>query len=399
LLKHSKFEGHIYQQPKNVVILYQLPLLHLRLMLTTKELLYTLALQRVPNLGDRSAKKLLGAVGSAEGIFHEKKSNLLKIDGIGGLRLKELQKHQLLPEAEDELNYILKNNIEYCYFLDDLYPERLRHCNDGPILFFQRGNIDLKTKKIISIVGTRRATVQGIQFCQQLIRDIAPLNPVIVSGFAYGVDIAAQRAAMENGLQTIGCLAHGLGQIYPKIHKKYVAKVEENGGFITEFWNSDSFERNNFLKRNRIIAGLSEATIVIESAAKGGSLVTADIANSYHREVFAVPGRTTDTQSKGCNNLIKTQQAHLLDSAADLIYMLGWDLKQSISGPKQTQLFVTLTQEEQTIWDYLKNREKELLDTIALACKLPTYKVASLLLTMELKGVIKPTPGNHFQAV
>jgi len=368
-------------------------------MLTTKELLYTLALQRVPNLGDRSAKKLLRVVGSAEEIFREKKTTLLKIDGIGNLKLKELQEHQLLPEAEDELNYIQKNKIEYRYFLDDLYPERLKHCNDGPILFFQRGNIDLRTKKLISIVGTRKATSHGIQFCQQLIKDLAPLQPVVVSGFAYGVDIAAQRAAMDNGLQTIGCLAHGLGQIYPKVHKKYVSKVEENGGFITEFWNSDSFERNNFLKRNRIIAGLSEATIVIESAEKGGSLVTADIANSYHREVFAVPGRTTDRQSRGCNDLIKSQQAHLLDSAADLIYMLGWDLKENKSTPRQTQLFVKLTQEEQTIWDYLKNKEKELLDIIALECKLPTFKVAALLLTMELKGVIKPTPGNYFEAV
>lgn len=368
-------------------------------MLTTKELLYTLALQRVPNLGDSSAKKLLRVVGSAEGIFQEKKSNLLKIDGIGSLKLKELQEHQLLPEAEDELNYILKNEIQYRYFLDHSYPDRLKHCNDGPILFFQRGNIDLRAKKIISIVGTRKATSHGVQFCQNLIKDLAPIQPVIVSGFAYGVDIAAQKAAMDYGLQTIGCLAHGLGQIYPKVHKKYVPKVEENGGFITEFWNSDSFERNNFLKRNRVIAGLSEATIVIESAAKGGSLVTADIANSYHREVFAVPGRTTDIQSRGCNDLIKSQRAHLLNSAEDLIYMLGWDLDKNKRIPKQTQLFAELTHEEQTIWDYLKNGNKELLDTIALECKLPTFKVAALLLTMELKGVIKPSPGNYFQAM
>ncbi|MEM7085976.1 MAG: DNA-processing protein DprA [Bacteroidota bacterium] len=368
-------------------------------MLTTKELLYTLALQRVPNLGDRSAKKLLRAVGSAEGIFQEKKWKLLKIEGIGNLKLKELHEHQLLPEAEDELNFILDNKIKYQYWLDDTYPERLKHCNDGPILFFQRGNIDLAAKRTISIVGTRKATSHGIEFCRQLIKDLTPLQPVIVSGFAYGIDIAAQRAAMEFGLQTVGCLAHGLGQIYPRAHKKYVSKVEENGGFITEFWNSDSFERNNFLKRNRVIAGLSEATIVIESAKKGGSLVTADIANSYHREVFAVPGRTMDVQSRGCNDLIKSQRAHLLNSAEDLIYMLGWDPEESITTPKQTQLFVELTQEEQIIWDYLRNRDKELLDTIALHCKLPAFKVAALLITMELKGVIRPSPGNHFQAV
>ncbi|MBL4664133.1 MAG: DNA-protecting protein DprA [Flavobacteriaceae bacterium] len=368
-------------------------------MLTTKELLYTLALQRVPNLGDTSAKKLLRVVGSAEGIFQEKKSNLLKIDGIGRLKLKELQETQLLPEAEAELHYIQENQIDYRYFLDTTYPKRLKHCGDGPILFFQRGNIDLERKKIISIVGTRKATRQGMEFCDALIKELAPLAPVIVSGFAYGIDITAQKAAIDYGLQTVGCLAHGLGRVYPRIHKKYVAKVEENGGFITEFWNSDPFERTNFLKRNRIIAGLSEATIVIESASKGGSLVTADIANSYHREVFAVPGRTTDRQSSGCNHLIKSQQAHLLDSAADLIYMLGWDLSESEHKPLQTQLFVELNKEEQLIFDYLKNKEKELLDTIALACKLPTFKVASLLLQMELKGVVKPSPGNLFQVV
>lgn len=368
-------------------------------MLSENELLYTLALQRVPNLGDILAKKLLSVVGSAEGIFQEKTANLLKIDGIGNLRLQGLNTKLLFSDAEEELKFIRDNQISFSYFLDSTYPDRLKHCLDGPILFFESGNIDLKRKKIISIVGTRRVTTQGVAFCEKLVEELAPLNPVIVSGFAYGIDITAQRAAMDHGIQTIGCLAHGLNQIYPKIHKKYVSKVKENGGFITEFWSDDPFDRNNFLKRNRIIAGLSEATLVIESAEKGGSLVTADIANSYNREVFAVPGRTTDSRSQGCNNLIKTQQAHLLSSAADLIYMLGWELDDSNPKPRQTELFAELSEEEIIIWRHLKKKDKELLDTIALECRLPTFKVASLLLNMELKGVVRPLPGKLFQCI
>ncbi|MEZ4778158.1 MAG: DNA-processing protein DprA [Flavobacteriaceae bacterium] len=368
-------------------------------MLSTKELLFVLALQRVPNLGDTSAKKLINVVGSAEGIFREKKATLLKIEGIGGKKLKELDLSLQIPEAEAELQYIETNKIEYFYFLDKNYPDRLKHCLDGPLLFFQKGNIDIKNKKLISIVGTRKATTYGISFCEKLLEDLAPLKPVIISGFAYGIDITAQKKAIELGLQTIGCLAHGFNQIYPKTHKKYVSKVEENGGFITEFWSNDTFDRNNFLKRNRIIAGLSEATIVIESAEKGGSLVTADIANSYNREVFAVPGRVNDVQSQGCNNLIKTQQAQLLSSAADLVYQLGWEVAKKNTTPKQTQLFVELTEEEKKIWNYLKEKDHELIDIIAADCNLPSFKIASLLLNMELKGVIRPLPGKMFQVI
>lgn len=368
-------------------------------MLSETELLYTLALQRVKNLGDTSAKKLLRAVGSAEGVFKENKYKLLKIDGIGSLKLKELFLTEQLPAAEAELQYIQRNNIGCRYFMDENYPDRLKHCLDGPILFFESGSIDLKNRKAISIVGTRKVTSYGTAFCETLIKELAPLNPVIISGFAYGVDITAHKAAMDNGLQTIGCLAHGLNQIYPKSHKKYVAKLEEDGGFITEFWSDDPFDRTNFLKRNRIIAGISEATIVIESAEKGGSLVTADIANSYNRDVFAVPGRATDMQSKGCNNLIKSNQAHLLTSAADLIYMLGWELEEAAKKPQQKQLFVELTEDEQRICTYLQTRQKEPLDTIALECELPTFKVATLLLNLELKGVVRPLPGKLFEAI
>lgn len=367
-------------------------------MLSKNELRYTLALQRIPNLGDISAKKLLRKMGSAEAIFNEKKSNLAKIDGIGLLRLKDLNLKKQLEEADEEIEFIESNNIEYNYFQDKNYPEKLKHCIDGPILFFHRGNIDLVGKRIISVVGTRKITSYGNAFCQNLIEELAPLNPVIVSGLAYGVDICAHKAAIDNNLQNIACLAHGLNQLYPKDHKRYIKKIEENGGFISEFWSSDSFDRNNFLKRNRIIAGLSEATIVIESAEKGGSLVTADIANSYNREVFAVPGRATDAQSRGCINLIKQQKANLITSAADVVYLLDWEIKEKHK-PKQTQLFVELDEEEKIIFKFLKDKEKELLDVIALECSIPAYKTASILMNMELKGVIRPLPGKLFQLV
>ncbi|MBT0607853.1 DNA-processing protein DprA [Aequorivita echinoideorum] len=367
-------------------------------MLTKNELRYTLALQRIPNLGDISAKKLLRKIGSAEGIFKEKKSNLLKIDGIGLLKLKEINLQQQLEEADAELEFIEKNNIDVSFFQDKTYPEKLKHCIDAPILIFTRGNIDLQNKKIISIVGTRKITTYGATFCTDLISELAPLDPVIISGLAYGVDICAHKAAIENNLQTLGCLAHGLNQFYPKEHSKFSKKIEANGGFITEFWSSDTFDRNNFLKRNRIIAGLSEATIVIESAEKGGSLVTADIANSYNREVFAVPGRASDIQSKGCNNLIKQQKAQVLTSAADLIYQLGWEITKT-EKPKQTQLFVELTEEEKTVFRFLKDKDKELLDVIAIECQIPAFKAATILMNMELKGIIRPLPGKLFQLV
>lgn len=368
-------------------------------MLSINELFYTLALQRVTNLGDISAKKLLRHFGSAEAIFKAKRRELLKIDGIGTWKINDLTKLNHMDAVEEELEFIKKHKIQYSYFQDPDYPEGLKHCADGPILFFHKGTIHLKNRKIISIVGARNMTSYGKAFCEELVEALSPLNPVIVSGFAYGIDITAHKAALNNNLQTVACLAHGLNQIYPKPHLKYAQQLEANGGFVSEFWSNDPFDRKNFLKRNRIIAGLSEATIVIESAEKGGSLVTADIANSYNREVFALPGRASDLQSQGCNNLVKLQQAHLLTNAADLVYMLGWNLDET--GPKmqQTKLFVELTAEEKAVWKYLKETHPALLDTIALECKIPTFKLMSLLLQMELKGVVRPLPGKLFELI
>lgn len=367
--------------------------------MTDHELIYVMALQHVPKIGDLTAKKLINHCGSAEAVFKEKKQTLLKIDGIGSITINELYDSRFLKEAEDELRYIKENKIQSLYFIDADYPEKLKHCIDSPILLFKTGNINLKKQRIISIVGTRKITTNGIVFCEKLVEQLAVFNPVIVSGFAYGTDITAQKAALKHNLQTIGCLAHGFNQIYPPSHKKYMTEVEKNGGFFTDFWSTDVFDRNNFLKRNRIIAGLSEATIVIESAEKGGSLVTADIANSYNRDVFAVPGRVTDIQSVGCNNLIKYQKAHILTNPLDVPYILNWKLEDDKKPTVQKQLFVELEEDEKVIYTYLKVHEKQMLDVIAIECAMPIFKVAGILLNMELKGVIRPLPGKLFEVI
>ncbi|TBV28235.1 DNA-protecting protein DprA [Meridianimaribacter sp. CL38] len=367
--------------------------------MNTEQLIYTLALQHVPNIGDITAKKLIKSCGSAEAVLKEKKQNLLKIDGIGSATISDLFNSSHIVAAENEIKFIEDNNIACLYFMDNYYPERLKHCIDGPIVLFQSGNINLKEKRIISIVGARKITTYGIAFCEKLVEELAVFNPVIVSGFAYGTDITAQKAALQHNLQTIGCLAHGLNQIYPKTHKKYMVDVEKHGGFFTDFWSTDVFDRTNFLKRNRIIAGLSEATIVIESAEKGGSLVTADIASSYNRDVFAVPGRTTDLQSVGCNNLIKYQKAHTLTTPLDIPYILNWQLEGEKKPAVQKQLFVELDTTEKAIYNYLKENEKQQLDVIAINCNLPIFKVSSTLLNMELKGVIRPLPGKLFEVI
>lgn len=366
-------------------------------MLNEAELTYYIALQKTPFVGDTMAKKLIEKLGSAEAIFKEKKSSLQKIEGLGVIKLKHLGDASILDEAKKELAYIYKHQVEAISYKEKNYPNLLKHCIDSPILLFQRGNIDLVNRKVISIVGTRKITSHGTAFCEELVEKLALFNPVIVSGFAYGTDIVAHKAAIKNNLQTIACLAHGLNQLYPKTHQRYVDDVEKNGGFMTDFSTTNSFDRTNFLRRNRIIAGMSETTIVIESAEKGGSLVTADIAHSYDREVFAVPGRTTDKLSLGCNNLIKSQKARMLTSAEDLIYMLNWDIE--TPKPKQISLFLELSDEQKIITDKLTELGKCELDYLSLACKIPTFKLASMLLELELSGVVRPLPGKQFELI
>ncbi|WP_396177411.1 DNA-processing protein DprA [Flavobacterium sp.] len=366
--------------------------------MTEQDLFSLLALQKVELVGDVVAKKLLNHFENPSDVFTAKAQLLTSIDGIGAGLVKNLKDKSVFEKAEAEVKFIQENDIDVHFYKENSYPDKLKHCFDAPILLFSAGNINLKQTKIISIVGTRQVTSHGAEFCRNLIAEIAPLNPIIVSGFAYGVDIVAHQAAMENDLQTIGVLAHGLNQMYPASHKKYCKKMEEKGGFMTEFWSSSNPDKENFVKRNRIVAGMTEATIVIESAERGGSLITAMLANDYNRDVFAVPGRTTDKFSTGCNNLIKTQKANLLTSAADLIYMLNWDIAASTKAV-QKQLFVDLPPDEQIIYDYLLQKGKELMDTIALDCGFPIYVLSGMLLNMELKGVIRPLPGKLFEAI
>lgn len=367
-------------------------------LLEEEKLLAVLRLQKSKAIGDILAKKLIVTVGDVAQIFKEKSATLQKINGIGNHAIKHLFDTKNILLAEQELAYIKKKNIQYSYFLEDDYPYNLQNCIDSPILLFKDGNINLKNDKIISIVGTRNMSSYGRDFCNKLIEDLAEYNPVIVSGFAYGVDICAHKAAVKNNLQTIAVLAHGFEQIYPKVHKKYINQLNENGGFLTEFWSEEDPLRENFLKRNRIVAGISKATVIIESAAKGGSLVTADIANSYDKDVFAVPGRTTDIYSKGCNNLIKNNQANVLTSSKDIVKMLNWDLNEK---PKiiQKQLFLELNEKEQKIYDLLHEKGQQLLDVISLECNIPIYQLSSILLQMELKEITKPLPGKMFELI
>jgi len=363
-----------------------------------EELVSVLALQRVEGVGDAIAKKLMTHFGSATEIFSANPRQLAEIGSIRPGIIRNFKDKSVFAKAEAEARKIRDSGIKVTTFPDPDYPERLRHCHDGPLLLFSSGNIDLAGRKTLSIVGTRKATAYGADFCRKLISDLAVLDPVIISGFAYGIDIIAHQAALENGLQTIAVLGSGLHDLYPKSHKKYVNAINDNGGFMTEFWSDVFPAPENFVRRNRIVAGISEATVIVESAERGGSLITANLANDYNRDVFALPGRISDPFSQGCNQLIKTQRAHLLTGAADLLYILNWDAKPS-EKPVQKQLFVSLSDQEQKVYDYLIFRKKEQLDIIALENEMPVSKLASTLFAMELKGVVRPLPGKLFEAI
>ncbi|WP_139957349.1 DNA-processing protein DprA [Flavicella sediminum] len=363
-----------------------------------EDLLYALALQRAKGIGDINAKKLIKVCGSPKNVLKERKKTLQKIDGIGAVTLKNLFDSENLKAAELEIKLISQYQIKPLYFLEEAYPKKLLNCIDSPILMFQDGRFNFENRKIISIVGTRKMTTYGRDFCESLLADLKSYDPVVVSGFAYGVDICAHKAAVKNNLCTVGVFAHGFGDLYPKTHKKYMAQMYERGGFLTEFWYNEGALRENFLKRNRIVAGIAEATIIVESAPKGGALVTADIANSYGKEVLAVPGRTSDYYSKGCNALIRDNKAAILMSSEDLVRFLGWEenKEQKVIQP---QLFLDLTTEEQLIYDFLASKGKELLDRISIETKIPVYKIAAVLFQLEMKGVVRALPGKLYEII
>lgn len=363
-----------------------------------EDLAYKIAISLIPGIGAVTARNLIAYVGSVEGVFQEKEKNLIKIPGVGEVNAKKVVRQDVLERAKREVYFILKNRIKTFFYLDENYPTRLKNCSDAPIILYYKGNANLNEQRIISIVGTRNATNYGKEICEELIRSFSEKNYrlLVVSGLAYGIDVHAHKACLKYNIPTVGVFAHGLDTIYPALHGPVAAKMLENGGLICDFISETKIDRPNFLRRNRIIAGLADATIIVESAEKGGALVTADIANSYNRDVFAFPGRSTDPYSKGCNKIIKLNEAVLVESAADIEKAMNWDVK--LSAPKiiQTSLFVELTSEEQKLVDLLKEGDR-FVDEITIETNLSMSKVSALLLGLEFKGMITSLPGKMYR--
>lgn len=354
-----------------------------------------MAVWAIPRMGSINSRKLIAYAKGIENVFNLKRKDLLNIPGFGEQIVKEILGSKHFKIADKELNFIEKYNVKVTAFFDDNYPYRLKQSEDAPLLYFSKGQAIENDKKYLSIVGTRNATPRGIDFCNQLIKDLKDHghDVVIVSGLAFGIDIAAHKAALNENLQTIAVLGHGLDQMYPAKHRETATKMIETGTLVSEFFSGMFPDKNNFVRRNRIIAGLSDATIVVESDITGGSLITADIANSYSRDVFAVPGRLSDKYSSGCNKLIKTNRAALLESVEDIEYILGWD-KQTV--PKQAQLFVELTPDEEQILKSFEEAEELTIDRICRLSGLTMSKVSALLLNLEFSGLVKCLPGKVF---
>mgnify|MGYP006290855591 CR=1 FL=1 len=366
--------------------------------MNNEQLKYQIGISLIPNVGPVTAKKVIAYVGSLEGVFKEKPSKLLKIPNVGEYLANQISKHNVLPRAEEEIQFITKHNIKVKFYLDKDFPHRLRHCPDAPLLYFYRGNADLNCRKVISIVGTRASTDYGNEICDLLITKIKERghHAVIVSGLAHGIDVAAHRSAVKNSLPTVAVLGHGLDTIYPSVHKDIAREIVKNGALITEFPHKCRFIKNNFVRRNRIVAGLADAVIIVESAKRGGALITAEIANSYNRDVFAFPGRIDDTRSEGCNWLIKTHKANLIEKIEDLEYIMGWET--AIKKPKEIQkeIFPELDPEEERIIQLLQKEHELPLDIISIKLNLQVSKVSALLLNLEFAGLIKSLPGKVF---
>ncbi len=362
------------------------------------DLEYKIAISLIPGIGAVTARNLIAYVGSVEGVFQEKEKNLLKIPGIGEVNAQRVVRQNVLERAKREVEFILKNRIKTFFYLDENYPTRLKNCSDAPIILYFRGNANLNEQRIISVVGTRNATNYGKELCDELIRTFSERSyPVlVVSGLAYGIDIQAHKACLKYNIPTVGVFAHGLDNIYPALHAPIASKMLEKGGVLTDFISETKIDRQNFLRRNRIIAGLADATIIVESAEKGGALVTADIANSYNRDVFAFPGRSNDPFSKGCNKLIKFNEAVLIENVADIEKAMNWDVKTPTSRVFQTSLFVELTPEEQKLVDLLKGGDR-FVDEITIETQMPMSRVSALLLGLEFKGLIISLPGKMYR--
>ena len=368
-----------------------------------QETFYAMALTRLTNFNFQQALEIYKAAGSAQNLYEHRNEVDDMIEGCTP-RLVEALKDwgDAMKRAEAEVKYMEEHKIRACTLLDDDYPQRLLECADAPLVLYYKGNSDLNQTRIISMVGTRQITNYGRDLCRKFIRELHELCPqvLIVSGLAYGVDICAHRESLANGYETIGVLAHGLDQIYPYHHRDTATQMVEHGGLLTEFMTQTNADKANFVRRNRIVAGMSDATIVIESAAKGGSLITAEIAQSYDRAVFAFPGNIGQPFSEGCNNLIRDNGAGLITCAEDFVKAMGWQYdavrKQALADGIERQLFPELSPEEQKIVSLLQQTNDLQLNIISVKTGIAIHQITAMLFQLEMKGVVKPLAGGMY---
>ena len=360
------------------------------------QLLYQIGLTKIPSIGAKNAKLLVSYCGGVEAVFKTSAKDLVKIPGIGAKTAKKIAQQTVLKSAEKEIKFIERNNIQPLFYLDKTYPRRLKHYEDCPVMLYFKGKAELNTARIVGIVGTRKPTNRGKAFCEELVEQLREYNVLIISGLAYGIDITAHKKCVDLNIPTIAALGHSLDRIYPSSHRSTAIEMVKNGGLITEFTSGTAPDYMNFPMRNRIIAGMCDALIVVETAKKGGSIITANQANDYNKDVFAVPGRIKDKYSEGCNHLIKIHKAALLESAADIAYIMQWEAEKEKEKGIQRHLFVELEAIERQIVELLQNTESLDVDTIAFKMQLVVSDLSAWLLTLELKGIIKALPGKRY---
>ena len=371
----------------------------------SKEILHCLALQQTPGVGLISARMLYDVFGNATDVFDHRNELVHYTQPAQRRLIKQLDNPDAFRRAERELEFAQKNGIDAICIGDRRYPSRLRECPDAPLALFFKGAANLNALRVVSMVGTRKSTDYGRQLCNDFIRDLKALCPevLIVSGLAYGIDIAAHRAALDNQLPTIGVLAHGLDRIYPPVHRNTAVEMLEQGGLLTEYMSETNPDRQNFVQRNRIVAGMADATIVVESASKGGALITAGLATDYHRDCFAFPGRVGDPYSQGCNALIRDNRASLILSAEDFVKAMSWDLTPATRQTPQAiqrQLFLDLSPEEETLIAALRpHRDGLQINTLVVNADIPINRASALLFELEMKGVVKALAGGVYKVV
>jgi DNA processing protein len=360
------------------------------------DLLYQIALTLVPNIGPVQAKILLQHC-EAEELFHAKRSFLEKIEGIGPLRANSIATFKDFSRAEQEMNFIEKYKITPLFLSDKKYPQRLLNCYDPPTLLFYKGTADLNASKIIAIVGTRNNTDYGKKITQELVEALASQEVLVISGLAFGIDSIAHKAALKNNLSTVGVVGHGLDTIYPAENKNLAKEmVSKGGGILTQFMSETKPDKHNFPIRNRIVAGLCDVTVIVETHSKGGSMITAEMANGYNRDVFAVPGKITDAKSAGCNYLIRSNKAVLFTDTQELLETMGWIEQKKSKAKKQKEIFIELTPDEKIIINILTEKETVAIDEINLRSGLSTSAVAAAILSLELQNVIRCMPGKTY---